>query len=58
MVAMTHPFFVIMCKGKAQGDVEQRMMPADYKHLNSALAISSLCGSRWRAFAKMRGGGR
>jgi hypothetical protein len=44
-----------MCKGEAYGDFERRMMPADSNFLNSALAISSFCGSRQQAFAKTGG---
>jgi hypothetical protein len=44
-----------MCKGNAHTDVERRTIPADYKLLNSALAISSFCGSRRWALAKKGG---
>jgi hypothetical protein len=44
-----------MCKGEAHGDFERQMMPVDSNFLNSALAISSFCGSRQRAFVKKKG---
>jgi hypothetical protein len=45
-----------MRKGEAHGNLEQQMMPADSNLLNSALAFSGLCGSRWQDFAKTGGG--
>jgi hypothetical protein len=49
--------FCTICKGEAQVDVEQRIMPADCKRLNSAFVISSWSGSRRWALAKMGEGG-
>jgi hypothetical protein len=46
-----------MCKGEAHGELEQQMIPVDSNLLNSALAISSFCGSKWQNFAKTGGGG-
>ncbi len=48
-------FFGTICNDEAQEDVEGRIMPADSKHLNSALAILSLSRSRKWALAKMGG---
>ncbi len=46
-----------MCKGEAHGDFERRIMPADSKLLNSALAICDFSGSRRWDFAKTKTGG-
>jgi hypothetical protein len=48
-------FFGIICNVEAKGDVERRIMPVDSKHFYSALAISSLSGSRQWAMAKTEG---
>jgi hypothetical protein len=48
-------FFGIICNVEAQGDVERRIMPVVSKHFYSALAISSLSGSRQWALAKTGG---
>jgi hypothetical protein len=44
-----------MCKGDGHGDVEKWTMPADSKHLNSTLAISSFLGEGSGLLQKLGG---